>query len=120
MHKPLSQFALNALKLADHIETLDPGDFDMTDCGRCVAGHCLNLFDPTWRDEPFALGISPRPALADHLGISERDTHRIYYCIKANRTEAITMLRTLALTGEVSWGDTLNQSVSLIDQTVGA
>ncbi|MGH7472322.1 MAG: hypothetical protein ACREJW_00105 [Candidatus Methylomirabilales bacterium] len=97
MHKQLSKFALNALRLADHIEALDPKDFDMTHPARCVAGHCLTLFGQT---EPQS--FMECASLARNLGISREAAFFIYLSVSITQADAAAMLRRLAVTDAIS------------------
>src|SRR5512134_1468918 len=44
MLKVPDQITRNRLMLADHLELMDPEDFDMKQYTHCIAGHCCKVF----------------------------------------------------------------------------
>ena len=106
----------NIWKLADHIEQLDPREYDQSvfahDCGTpaCVAGHALALAG-RWEEadggsEGFAL---PFGVAMDWLGLDDVAAERLFVSYPwgrfddATRQDAAATLRHLAETGEVRW-----------------
>ena len=108
----------NILKLADHIERLDPEEFNQRvfahDCGTpaCIAGHALALagrwgggVEGSTEDHPVGLA-------AKWLGI-DKDTRALlfdsqprgYATNYPTKEDAVATLRHLAETGDVVWRD---------------
>ena len=92
------------LELADRIERLSIGEFDMSNWCKCIAGHCSKMY-PNGRD-------NERDAARELLGITHEQADQLFSppdhrdkreVMAYTRAQAARALRHLAVTGEVSW-----------------
>jgi hypothetical protein len=56
---------LRIMEFADHLETVDPADFNMLNWRQCIAGHCKKYFQ---------LAGEPAMATMKFLGIDDTNT----------------------------------------------
>lgn len=94
----------NLLKLADHLDGVAPSDFNIALWSACIVGHCQAVFPA--EDPGFVLGLS-------------HDQYRSLFIpkvapfiVSATPKMAARVVRHLALTGEVDWGQATREDVA--------